>query len=337
MGFHPHADMPESRSKTNCVTPFLDFRTLAALLATVLLWASAFPAMRAVLQAYSPEHLALLRFGVASAVLGLYAAAVRLRLPARADLPGVLACGLLGVTVYHLALCFGQARVTAGSASILVNSGPVFTALLATLFLGDRLGARGWAGIGVSFAGVVLIALGEGKGFRLSAGALLILLAALAMSCYTVIQKPFLQRYRPLEFSAYSIWGGTLLMLPFAAAGLPEAVARAPLSLTLTGVYLGIFPAALAYITWTYLLSRLPAARAASLLYLVPPLAMLMAWILLREVPPALSLVGGAVALTGVALTSLQRNPGIQAAPGGVPNVPATALHGPYVSQATED
>ncbi len=293
--------------------------------------------MRAVLQVYSPAHLALLRFLVASAVLGLYAAVVRLRLPEKRDLPGVLTCGVLGVTVYHLALCAGQARVTAGSASILVNASPVFTALLATLFLGDRLGARGWIGIGVSFGGVALIALGEGKGLQLNAGALLILLAAFSVSLYTVIQKPYLKRYSPLEFSAYSIWSGTLLMLPIAVAGFPEAVTRAPLSLTLTGVYLGIFPAALAYITWTYLLSRLPAARAASLLYMVPPLVMCMAWVLLREVPPALSIVGGAVALMGVALTSLQRNPGFQAGPGRCPTVAATALRGPCISPAADD
>ena len=83
-------------------------RTLAAAGVTLLLWASAFAAIRVGLRAYGPGPLALLRFLVASSVLGIYALLTRMRMPAARDLPGVFLMGFLGITVYHTALNYGE-------------------------------------------------------------------------------------------------------------------------------------------------------------------------------------------------------------------------------------
>ncbi|MCY3024124.1 MAG: DMT family transporter, partial [Planctomycetota bacterium] len=250
----------------------MNARTLIALLATVTLWGSAFPAIRQALHGYSPGQLALLRFAVASLCLAVYAVFKGLRLPPKRDLPLLFVCGALGITVYHVALNHGELTVAAGAACLIINTSPVFTAILARLFLGERLKVWGWAGIGVSFLGVALIGLGEGGGLRLEPGVALILFAALSSSVYFVIQKPLLARYSALEFTAYTIWAGTVLLLVF-APGLTHHIAAAPVSATLSAVYLGIFPAAAAYLTWAYLLARVPVTRAASFLYMVPVLA----------------------------------------------------------------
>jgi len=281
----------------------VDGRTLLAIGATLLFWASAFAGIRVGLEAYSPGHVALLRFLVASAVIAIYALVTRMPLPNVRDLPAILILGFLGITVYHVGLNYGEVTVTAGAASLLIASGPLFTALLATVFLGERLKILGWAGMCVSFMGVALIALGEGEGVRFDPGAFPILLAALGTSLYFVFQKPYLKKYSALQFAAYSIWAGTLYMLVF-LPGLIPAVRAAPLEATLTIAYLGVFPAALAYVTWTYTLSRAPASIATSFLYLSPPLATLMAWIWLKEVPTAISLGGGVLALLGVIIVN---------------------------------
>ena len=270
---------------------------------TIFFWASAFAGIRAGLEDYSPGHVALIRMLVASVALLGYALLIRMRLPEARDLPVILLCGFLAFAVYHVALSYGEVTVTAGPASLLVNTAPIFTALLATAFLGERLRAVGWFGLLISFAGAALIGLGEGEGLRIAPGAFIILIAAVSVSIYLVIQKPYLQKYGALNFTSYAIWAGTLFTLVF-LPGLAGEVRAAPLGTTLALVYLGVFPTAIAYVTYAYAFARLPASRGASFLYLVGPMAFLIAWIWLGEVPSMLSFVGGGIILLGVIIVN---------------------------------
>jgi drug/metabolite transporter (DMT)-like permease len=285
-------------------------RDIVALVTTIVLWASAFAVIRSAIEAYPPISMALLRFGVGSIFLAGYVLVTRtrIRLHRRKDLLPLIVCGALGVSIYHPLLNYGEHVVSAGAASLLINSSPVWTAVLAIPVLGERPNPRKLLGIVVGFCGIALIAFGKPQGAGETGAALLpvlaILAAAVCSATYILVQKKFLADYTALEFTCWNVWAGTLLLVPISGWELAHALTTAPARATWEIVYLGIFPGAIAYLAFAYATQRLPASRVMSFLYLIPALAFLMAWPYLHEAPTLLSLIGGAVAITGVALVN---------------------------------
>ncbi|HEX4203733.1 MAG TPA: EamA family transporter [Ktedonobacteraceae bacterium] len=291
-------------------------RALVAMVVTLLFWASAFAGIRVGLAGYPPGALVLLRFLIASLALIVYALITRMRLPAWRDMPAILLQGFLGIGVYQITLAFGEQTVSAGAASLLIASVPCFTALLATLFLGERLTRWGWIGIVGSFAGVAVISAGLQGGLHFSLDALLILVGACSEAIYFIWQKRYMRKYSGIELAIYAIWSATLFMLVFAPQ-LWHALSHAPMNATLTIVYLGLFPAALAYVTWSFVLSQASASITTSFLNISPILSFVIAWLWIGEAPSLVSIIGGLVVVLGVLLINTKgrrRAPGLAVA-----------------------
>ncbi len=280
-------------------------RTLAAGAAavTVLLWASAFVAIRSAGDAYSPGALALGRLAAGALALGVIWAVRREGLPPRTAWRGILLSGLLWFGFYMVVLNWGEQQVDAGTAALVVNVGPLLIALLGARLLGEPMPPRLVAGMAVSFAGAVTVGLSmSGSGGSSVLGVLLCLLAAVAYAFGVVAQKPALGRASPLQVTTFGCLIGAVACLPFAGQLVREA-ARAPLPATLDMIYLGVFPTALAFTTWAYALSRTTAGRMGATTYAVPAVVVLMSWLVLGEVPGALTLAGGVLCLAGVAVS----------------------------------
>jgi drug/metabolite transporter (DMT)-like permease len=280
----------------------VDARVALAIAVTTLLWASAFVAIRSARTHYAPAPLALGRLLVGCVALSAMMAAQRLALPRRRELPAIVACGVLWLGVYNVALNQGERLVDAGTAAMLVNVAPILIALLASFVLRERLSRWLLAGLGVAFAGAVVIAISSAHQHGGLGGVLLCLLAAAAYSVAVTLQKPVLARVSPVALTWAACIAGTVACLPFAPA-LVHELRAAPASSTLLVVFLGVGPTAIAFSTWAYALSRSTMARQGATTYLVPPLVIALSWLTLGEVPGLAAMAGGVVCLCGVALT----------------------------------
>lgn len=279
----------------------MDRKALAAVAFTLLVWSSAFAGIRVGLRAFTPGHLLVLRFLVASLAMAAYAVAARVPLPPRRLWLRLFALGVVGITSYMTLLTFGEVIVPAATAGFIVASSPVFAALLAAVLLAEPLRPRSVLGIAVSLGGEALIAFGGGEGGRIGGGVLLVALSAVATALFFVIEKPHLARHPAAHVTAWVTWAGTAPFLAF-LPGLAAQVARAPLTATAAVVYLGVMPAALGYVAWAYALARAETARVMSFLYLNPLLAAGVAWLWLGEVPAWSTWAGGAMVLVGVGI-----------------------------------
>jgi drug/metabolite transporter (DMT)-like permease len=278
---------------------------LIAIAVTLVLWASAFVAIRDLADSFRPGALALGRLAVGAICLGMVALrrrAVLIR-PARSDWWRIVAIGILWYAVYMVALNAGERRIDAGTSAMLIQLSPILIAVLAALFLGERFTPWIVLGLALAFAGVVVISLGSaGDSSRDVLGVLLCLVSAVGYAISLVLQKPLMSRLASVQMTWMACTIGAAACLPFAGE-LVHDIRTAPLHATLWMIYLGIFPTAIAFTTYGYALSHMSASSLGITTYLVPVITVLLAWAWLGETPPGLAYVGGVLALAGVAVS----------------------------------
>ena len=216
---------------------------------TVVLWASAFVGIRAAAPYYSPGALALGRLLAGAVTLVVFLLLRREGLPPRAAWPGIVVSGVLWFGLYMVLLNWGEREVDAGTAAMVVNVGPIVMALLAGWLLGEGFPRRLLAGIAVACCGAVVVGLSMSGGGRASVlGVLLCLGAAVTYAGGVVAQKPALRHASALQATTFGCVIGAVACLPFAGQLVGEVV-DAPAHITLTVVYLGVFPTAVAFTT----------------------------------------------------------------------------------------
>ncbi|MBK1865058.1 DMT family transporter [Aestuariivirga sp. YIM B02566] len=295
-----------SNSATSTAPVTRDAAAIGSVVITILIWASAFPAIRAGLASFGPIELGALRFAIAGVPAALYLLITRPGWPKGGEVWRILTGGIFFVALYTVLLNIGEQTVSAGPASFIINVNPIITAIFAMLLLNETFGRWAWVGTAVSFAGIGLIAFGEGEGLSLNMGALFIFGAALCNTVTTIAQKPLFKTHKPVTVAAWNIVIGTLILMP----AMPSALAQIPAASNeaiFSVIYLGIGPSMIAYATYSIMLSKFPASRASNFLYSVPPISTLLGFLWLGEVPGLLAILGGLMALAGVVMVNIAK------------------------------
>lgn len=283
-------------------------KTILALFITLFLWSSSLIGIHIGLESFDAGSLALLRYLTASVCMLLFFIKYgRHHKPSLMELGMTFLAGTIGFTFYNIFLNQGVSTVDPGTASFILSQIPVVIVLLAMVFLRERLNIFSWLGILICIAGISMVAFGKstvemGK-IKINIGIIYILMATLCHASYAIINKSFLRKLNPIEFTSYAMWGGTLALL-FYTPPLIRELAHASVTAILAGIYIGIFPAAIGYLTWSYALNHLPASKVGSILYMQPILTIMLSWVFLHEIPTTLSLIGGFIALVGAIIVS---------------------------------
>jgi drug/metabolite transporter (DMT)-like permease len=281
-------------------TDRIPLKVLLAIIGTVLAWSSAFVVIRAVLPVFEPGELAFLRQLVAVPLLAVWMIGQKWLWPTVREWVLISIFGLTWFSIYIVALNTAEQTIDAGTASFVVNIGPLLIAIGAFMFLGEKLSRNLIPGALIALAGVGLIAWGTSSSDRVDlVGVLWALVATLTYAVGVLTQKPALKR---LSSNQVTFLGGAIALIPLFWWA-PEAVTSvqsAPIDAIVGAVWLGAIPTALGFGLWGYALKRMPAGRLGVSTYVVPPLVVVESAILLGEWPQPLAIAGGLIALAGV-------------------------------------
>ena len=276
---------------------------LIAITVTILAWASAFIVIRGTGPYFTGGALALGRLVIGAVLLGIVVLIGRRWVkPTGREWLLLLGFGVLWFGVYNVALNIAEHTLDAGTTAMIVNIGPVLIALGAGLFL--REGIPKWLaiGAGVAFLGVVLIGVSTGGAILDASGIVWALVAAVTYAAGVLFQKPVLKRLPNAQVTWLGATIGMVACLPFSGE-LVRDIQTAPTGAILGMVYLGAIPTALAFSTWAYALSKVPAGQLGVSTYIVPPLAIVLGFFVFAEVPTVVAVIGGVITLVGVALS----------------------------------
>jgi len=246
----------------------------------------------------------LLRFVLAAVIMVVIGIIKKIRLPKKKDLPIFAAFGVCGIFLYNFFFNTGTVNVAAGVSSFIIASSPVFTLILSRLLLKEVVKPACWAGVALSFCGLVVVMLSQTMGFSFNTGVLLLLCAAVSGSILNITQRKLVKTYTAFEATTYAMFIGTFCMLVY----IPDVVRELPgstLTVNLIIVHMAVFPAILAYLSWGFALSRAKKTTHVTVfLYLVPFLASLLGYLWLGETFSIWALFGGVVIIAGMVLTN---------------------------------
>jgi drug/metabolite transporter (DMT)-like permease len=272
----------------------------------IVFWAFAFPLIKIGLNELNPINLTILRMFIVclSFLIILFLKPISITKLDRKDIPFLFFLGFFGVICYHFALNYGEQYISAGAASLIITTIPIFIVFLALIFLSEKISFNIILGILFSSLGVIIIILYGSTNIIIEIeyifSAIAVLFAAFLGAIYTVAGKKFLRKYSPLSLTIYAILIGSLGMLPFINKSIFEEVINLSSLGWMAIIFLALFPTVIGYVMWYVALDFKPASELGIYLYLMPMLSTILSFFLLNERITILFIFGGLLIILGL-------------------------------------
>ncbi|MGH9419514.1 MAG: DMT family transporter [Thermoanaerobaculia bacterium] len=281
-------------------------KTDVLLLLVVLIWAVNFSVVKFATSVFAPLAFSGLRVGVAATAFFLVAVARSKPFPVRRDILTLMAFGMLGNGIYQLLFVFGVSKTNVANAALIAAASPALIAIASRIGRLEHIRRRVLAGIALSLFGVALVVLGSAQshGQTTFLGALIVFCSTMCWAAFMILLGPYARRLDPIHISSFTMLGGCIPML----IATPAALAATDWSHVGAAAWAYVFYSSMismgvAYVFWYRGLSVLGPTRTAVYGNLQPVVAIVVAWIFLKETPTLWQGIGTGTIMTGVFLT----------------------------------
>jgi len=280
-----------------------------AVLMTIIFWGVSASSNKIALREVPPATLALIRFTIASFILGILNLCMNkeVKVSKKDQLPMVLG-GIIGVTFYFIFENYGLTLISAANATILLAAIPIVTLLVESIYYKKGTSMQMWIGSALSMAGVLLVlgnSFNVNGSYQVIIGCLLMIGAALCWVFYSMINKHFEGRYPTVYLTFFQNAWGAACLIPFALLERGSWGHISPLS-WINILYLALICSALGFFLYLYGLRHLSPSQANVYINLMPFVGVLSAYLILKESLYPLQIIGGIIIICGIIVVNYQ-------------------------------
>jgi len=263
-----------------------------------LIWSLMSVFIRLAFGSFSAVTLSATRVWISAVTLLTVCIVKKMPLPRARDIPLFFITGATGFGGYFMLYNIGFKLVTVATGNVIIAAAPFFSALIAWVFLKERIRPLGWIFIGVSFVGILILAFWDGV-LSINVGVIWLLVAAVSFSVYSLMLRRLTRNYTSVQSSSYSMMASAIMMSPFLPAAIDDAIA-APISAIAAVLSISV-ACSFSFIFWAKALSLAKrTADVVNFLFVPPFLGAILAFIIYRELPGWGTIIGGIVILFGL-------------------------------------
>ncbi|CCO23494.1 DMT family transporter [Maridesulfovibrio hydrothermalis] len=278
---------------------------VAAILGAVLLWGSAFAAMKYLVDTLNPWAVMWMRTGIATLVLTPFTARLAGPVKKGKDRKALALMALFMPCLYFLFESYALTYTSATQAGLISASLPLMVAVGAGIFFKEKTTIAGWAGLGLSILGVAALTMSGNPSDNAANPALGNALELIAMVCaagYMLLIKRLSASYGPWTLTAVQNAAGCIFFLPGLYLLFRDGLGNDPASILIIAGYLGAFVTLGAFLLYNVGISHLPAGKASAFINLVPAIAAFFGWVILGETLTFNQIMSSGIIFAGVAL-----------------------------------